>query len=81
MLAIYHFTKEKAITKIEKENYTLLTCRNCGNTEEFSGTMDMDCLNHDWSALTLSSQENHISCHQWLLCPSCTNQVRIAAGL
>ena len=81
MPAIYHFTKEKVITKVEKESYTQLTCRNCRNKEEFEGTIDIDCLNNGWSALTLSSQENHISCHQWLLCPSCTNQVRIAAGL
>jgi len=79
-MSIKKIKKHKTVKKLIVVNYSILTCQNCGYTEEIEGTISSYKLPNNWATLNLESL-GAIKCCDWLLCKYCANKVRKAAGL
>lgn len=77
---ILHLIRTKEVLTEINESYSVLTCRKCGSKQEILGSVVIEKLSNGWTALSLDTKGND-SIFKWLLCPDCSNLVRIAAGL
>jgi hypothetical protein len=79
-MSIKKTKKNKTVKRVITVDYSILTCQNCGHTEEIEGTVSYYKLPDNWASLTLESL-GAIRCCDWLLCNYCANKVRKVAGL